>query len=150
MNSRYLARLALGAVVVISILLAAIHFLESVFDPSRPLISEYELGNYGWTMFLAFFSLGVGVLAMLISTWYSSTNRSGMLGRWWFLAIGVALFGAGIFYPYPEPNIASYIHGICGTIVIGPLPIAATLYSSGLADSHDWPASLGRSHGSYC
>jgi MFS family permease len=144
MNSRYLARLALGAVMVFLILLAALHFLEPEFDPSKHLISEYELGHYGWMMSLAFFSLGVGVLAMLLSTWYSSTTRSALIGRWWFLAIAVALFGAGIFYPYPTPNIASYIHGICGVIVIVTFPIAATLYSSGLAHSQDWTTSRGR------
>jgi hypothetical membrane protein len=144
MNSRYLARMALAAVVLFLILLAALHFLEPEFDPSKHLISEYELGRYGWMMALAFFSLGVGVLAMLLSTWYPSTTGSGLIGRWWFLAIGIALFGAGIFYPYTTPNIASYIHGICGVIVIATFPIAATLYSSGLAHSREWSASRGR------
>src|SRR5262245_5633962 len=75
---------------------------------------------------------------------HALVSRSALIGRWWFLAIGVALFGAGIFYPYPTPNIASYIHGICGVIVIVTSPIAATLYSSGLAHSQDWTASRGR------
>jgi hypothetical membrane protein len=136
--------MALAAVVLFLILLAALHFLEPEFDPSKHLISEYELGRYGWMMALAFFSLGVGVLAMLLSTWYPSTTGSGLIGRWWFLAIGIALFGAGIFYPYTTPNIASYIHGICGVIVIATFPIAATLYSSGLAHSREWSASRGR------
>ena len=69
MNPRYWARTALAAVVVFFILLAALHFIEPEFDPSKRLISEYELGRYGWVMSLAFFSLGVGVLATLLSTW---------------------------------------------------------------------------------
>jgi hypothetical membrane protein len=141
MNSRYLARMALAAVVLFLILLAALHFIEPEFDPSKRLISEYELGRYGWMMSLAFFSLGVGVLAMLLSTWYSSTTRSGLIGRWWFLVIGIALFGAGIFYPYPTPNLASYLHGICGIIIIATFPIVATLYSSGLTHGKDWTSS---------
>ena len=56
MNSRYLARMALAAVVLFLILLAALHFIEPEFDPSKCLISEYELGRYGWMMSLAFFS----------------------------------------------------------------------------------------------
>ena len=44
--------------------------------------------------------------------------RRGLIGRWWFLAISVAFFGAGIFYPYTPPNLGSYIHGVCGVIVI--------------------------------
>jgi Protein of unknown function (DUF998) len=99
-NSRYLARMALAAVALFLILLAGLHFIEPEFDPSRRLISEYELGRYGGVMSLAFFSLGLGVLAMLRSTWDSATTRRGLIGRWWFVAIGIALFGTGIFYPY--------------------------------------------------
>jgi hypothetical membrane protein len=144
LNSRYWARMALGAVVLFLILLAALHFMEPEFDPSKRLISEYELGRYGWVMSLAFFSLGVGVLAMLRSTWASATTRRGLIGRWWFVVMGIALFGAGIFYPYPTPNIASYLHGLCGAIVIATFPIAATLYSSSLAHSQAWTTSRGR------
>ena len=141
MNPRYWARTALAAVVVFFILLAALHFIEPEFDPSKRLISECELGRYGWVMSLAFFSLGVGVLATLLSTWDFSRIRRGLIGRWWFLAISVAFFGAGIFYPYTPPNLASYIHGVCGVIVIVTFPIAATLYSSALAHSQAWTVS---------
>jgi hypothetical protein len=141
MNPRYWARTALAAVVVFFILLAALHFIEPEFDPSKRLISEYELGRYGWVMSLAFFSLGVGVLATLLSTWDFLRIRRGLIGRWWFLAVSVAFFGAGIFYPYTPPNLTSYIHGVCGVIVIVTFPIAATLYSSALAHSQAWTAS---------
>ena len=119
------------------ILLAALHFIEPAFDASKRLISEYELRHYGWVMSLAFFSLGLGVLAMLCSTWNASTVRRALIGRWWFVVIAVALFGAGIFYPYTPPNLASAIHGLCGAIVIATFPIAATLYGSALARSKD-------------
>jgi hypothetical membrane protein len=141
MNPRYWARTALATVVVFFILLAALHFIEPEFDPSKRLISEYELGRYGWVMSLAFFSLGVGVLATLASTWNFTRIRRGLIGRSLFLAISIALFGAGIFYPYMPPNLASYIHGLCGVIVIVGFPIAATLYSSGLAYSQPWTGS---------
>src|SRR4029453_15635432 len=118
MNPRYWARTGLAAVVVFFILLAALHFIEPEFDPSKRLISEYELGRYGWVMSLAFFSLGVGVLATLLSTWDFSRVRRGLFGRLGFLAISVPFFGAGIFYPHTQPNLASYIHGVCGVIVI--------------------------------
>jgi Protein of unknown function (DUF998) len=130
--------------VLFFVLLAALHFIEPEFDPAKRLISEYELGRYGWVMSLAFFSLSVGALAMLLATWESSPTRRGVVGRWWFAAISAALFGAGIFYPYPIPNIASYIHGLCGAIVIATFPIAATLYSSGLARSQAWTSSRRR------
>src|SRR5262245_5370008 len=138
MNSRFWGRLALAALVLFGILLTALHFIEPELDPSRRLISEYQLGRYGWVMSVAFFSLGVGVFATLVSTWDSSTTRRSLIGRAWFLATGAALFGAGIFYPYTPPTLASYIHGSCGVIVIVTFPIAAALYSSGLTHSKAW------------
>jgi hypothetical membrane protein len=143
MNSRNCARMGLAAVASFLILLAALHFIEPAFDASKRLISEYELGRYGWVMSLAFFSLGVGVLAVLCSTWNASTVRRASIGRWWFVVIAAALFGAGIFYPYTPPNLASAIHGLCGAIVIATFPIAATLYGSALARSKDWMAARG-------
>jgi hypothetical protein len=144
MNSRYYARTALAAVMAFLLLLAALHLIEPEFDPSRRLISEYELGRYGWLMSLAFFALGVGVLAMLRSTWDSSAIRRSRIGRGWFLAISGAFFGGGIFYPYTPPNLSSYLHGVCGAIVIVTFPIAATFYGSGLVHSQVWTASRGR------
>jgi hypothetical protein len=133
--------MAVAATGLFLFLLAALHFMEPEFDPARHVISEYELGRYGWLMSLDFFSLGVGALAMVLATWESSPMRRGVIGRWWFVAISIALFGAGIFYPYPILNIASYIHGLCGAFVIATFPIAASLYSSALAHNSAWRAS---------
>jgi hypothetical protein len=141
---RYWACTALATVVVFLILLAALHFLEPEFDPSKRLISEYELGRYGWIMSLAFVSLGVGVLATVRSTEKASTGRRGRIGRCCFLTISIAFFGGGIFYPYMPPNFASYIHGLCGVIVIVTFPMAATLYGSGLAHNQAWTALRGQ------
>jgi len=85
MKSRNWARVSLSAVAFFFILLAALHFIEAEFAPARHLISEYELGRYGWIMSLAFFSLGVGLLAMLCSTWNVRVIRNGLIGRWWFV-----------------------------------------------------------------
>jgi hypothetical membrane protein len=133
MNARVWARICCLGVGLFVVLLAALHFLEPEYDPSRNLISEYELGRFGWMMSLAFFSLGVSVLAMLRSTWSSPASRRGSIGRWFFIVIGVAFFTAGVFYPYNPPTLASYIHGISGMIIIAGFPIAATLYRPDLA-----------------
>lgn len=142
--SHYCARIGLASAVLFLVLLTILHFIEPEFDPSRRMISEYELGHFGWLMSLAFFSLGVSVFAMLLSTWSLLATRSGLIGRWLFLVICIAFIGAGIFYPYTPPNIASYIHGICGLIVILTFPVAATLYNSGLTRNREWIASQGR------
>jgi hypothetical protein len=144
MNSRSWARAAVAAVAVFLILLSVLHVIEPELDPSTRLISEYELGRYGWLMSVAFFSLGAGVLATSLSTWDSLTIRSGLIGRWWLLMISAALFGAGCFYPYQPPTLASYIHGVCGVIVIVTFPIAASFYSLGLVHSAAWSGSPAR------
>jgi len=134
----YLPKISLIAVALFITLLAVLHIIEPEFEPSKHLISEYELGRFGWLMSLAFFSLGIGVLSMVLSTWIYTKTKGSLIGKWIFLAISVALFGAGFFYPYIIPNTASKIHTLCGVIVIFAFPIAATLYYKGLTYSQTW------------
>ena len=47
MNIYYWARTALATVALFLFLLATLHFIEPEFDPSKRLISEYELGRHG-------------------------------------------------------------------------------------------------------
>jgi hypothetical membrane protein len=136
-----IAKVGIVASILFLIILAALHFIEPEFDPSISLISVYELGKYGWMMSIAFFSLGVGVLSLVFSTWVSTKTKRSLIGNWLFLVIAAALFGAGIFYPYTTPNLASSIHTACGMIVIFTFPIAATLYSSGMNKCKEWKGS---------
>jgi len=136
--SSYFQNIALVAVGIFLTLLIVLHFIEPEFDPSKHLISEYELGHFGWLMSLAFFSLGIGVFTMVLSTLSYTKTKGSSIGRWFFLIITVSLFGAGIFYPYTIPNLASKIHTLCGVIVIFTFPIAATLIYKGLANNQLW------------
>jgi hypothetical protein len=42
------AKLSFAAAALFLILLAALHFIKPDFDPSWRMISEYEIGRYGW------------------------------------------------------------------------------------------------------
>ena len=117
------------------ILLVALHFIEPELEPSRHLISEYELCSWGWLMSAAFLSWSAGLLTMLLATWSSIKTTGGIIGRWWLMIICIAIFVAAIFYPYTVPNTASKIHSACGMLTIFTFPIAATLYYRGLANS---------------
>jgi hypothetical protein len=139
--SQYYPKVALIAAVMFLILLTALHFIEPELDPSKHMISEYELGPYGWLMSLAFFSLGISVLAIALSTGHYAITTGSIIGRWLFLIISVALFGVAIFYPYTQPSIASNLHTLCGLIVIFAFPAAAALYRKGLPHSEEWKAS---------
>ena len=142
---------AYTSIVFASVFLAILfllHFLNRELDPAWRMISEYEIGRFGWMMRLAFFSWGASVLAMLITIWPSLQPISGTISRWWFVLIVITLFGAGIFKTNPitdnTPNRVNTIHTICGAIVILTFPIAATLAVRSLLHYPLWSASQGQ------
>lgn len=128
-------------------ILFSLHFLEPEFDPAWRMISEYELGRFGWMMRLAFFCWGGSILALTITIWPSLQLASGTISRWWFILIALALFGAGIFKTDPITNLTNSwvnaLHRICGTIVIFTFPIAATIAISSLLHSPSWLGNQG-------
>jgi hypothetical protein len=60
------------------LLLIVLYFLEPEFNPPH-LISEYELGRFGWLMSLAFFCLGMGSLCLLGALWSDLQTKGGHL-----------------------------------------------------------------------
>jgi hypothetical protein len=130
---------------VFLVILFLLHLLKRELDPSWRMISEYEIGRFGWMMRLAFFSWGISVLALLISIWTSLQPIGGTISRWWFVLIAIALFGAGIFKTNPITentlNPVNTIHAICGAIVILTFPIAATLMVNSLLHNQLWSTS---------
>lgn len=122
-SSRYLTLACLAAFLV---LLAALHVLEPEFNPPH-LISEYELGRFGFLMSLAFFFLGMGSLFLAHALWPTLRTRAERVGGWWLVCIGVAYIGGGVFTPDPTSTVESLLHGICGLIVIFSSPIVFTL-----------------------
>jgi Protein of unknown function (DUF998) len=125
------ATLAIGLCVAFLTILSALHGLEPEFNPPH-LISEYQLGRFGWLMSLAFFCLGTASLALFAAARQAIYIRSGRLGTWGLLIIGVAYFCAGIFPPDPKWFLGSLLHGIGGLVVIFGSPMAFTLVSKGL------------------
>jgi hypothetical protein len=112
-------------------LLATLHFLEPEFDPTWRLISEYEIGKFGWVMRFAFFCWGGGFLLLTISLWETFETTGGKIGKWWLAIISIALCGAGIFAPQPITDevrgAIDKVHSVCGAIMIFTLPIASTI-----------------------
>lgn len=122
--------------------LVLLHFLKRELDPSWRMISEYEIGQFGWLMRAAFFAWGASLLTLLITIWADLPPIAGAISRWWFALIALALFGAGIFKTNPitdnTPNWVNLIHGLCGAIVILTFPITATLAAGGLLHNSAW------------
>ena len=128
-------------------ILFMLHFLKRELDPAWRMISEYEIGRFGWMMRLAFFCWGASVLALLITLWPTLLPISGTISRWWFVLIVIALFGAGVFKTDPitddTRSLVNTIHKLCGTIVILTFPIAATLAVRSLLHNPLWLAYQG-------
>lgn len=138
------ARLAVVFSAAFLVILFVLHFLEPEFDPSWRMISEYELGRYGWMMRLAFFCWGISVLSLLVALWPVLRTISGAIGRWWLLLIGGALFGAGIFVTNAitdaPTSTAHFLHTLCGAFVILTFPIASSLVVGNLVRKKEWAA----------
>jgi len=124
------------------VILTLLHFLKKELDSSWRMISEYGIGRFGWIMRIAFSCWGVRVIALLVTVWLSLQSVSGMISRWWFVIIAIALYRAGIFKTDPiietTSNIANTLHALCGAIVILTFPIAATLAVHGLLQYDLW------------
>jgi hypothetical protein len=108
------------------------------------MISEYEIGRYGWMMRLAFFCWGSSVLSLLVALWGSLRTIGGKIGYVWLVLIGIALFGAGIFVTNEitdtTTSTANSLHTLCGAFVIMTFPIASSLVVSSLARNEEWGA----------
>jgi hypothetical protein len=149
--------LTLGFASAFVLLLGALHLLEPEFNTQGHLISEYELGRYGWLMSLAFFCLAGASLSLWFAIRPDLLTTGGRVGSWWLLLIVVAYLGAGLFYPDEStgglglppnpadvergtiaPTLNATLHGISGIIVIGSSPIVFTLLSRSLAKNPKW------------
>ncbi len=141
-NSRLFGRIAAGLSVAFLGFLLLLHILEPEFDPSWRMISEYELGRYGWLMSLAFICWSGSVLALIVALRPSLQTTAGKVGFWWFLAIAVAQLGGGVFITDAITDTikttTGNLHTLCGVIVILTFPIAATLVAGSLARNREW------------
>jgi hypothetical protein len=126
---------ALVGAVAFSIFLIALHLLKPENDPSWRMISEYQIGRYGWLMRLAFFCWSLGVFGLAAALWQHASAIADVS----LAVIAASIFGAGIFVtePITTPNDlqsrASKFHTLFGvTTIIGtPLVVTAIDWSLG-------------------
>ena len=141
------SRAAMALAVAFLAILFSLHFIKPEFDPSWRLISEYEVGRFGWLMTLAFVCWGGSVLTLQQAIQTSMRTTSGRIGRWWLGLIGVAMIGAGVFRTTAsdDPNIttAAILHLAFAAIVVLTFPLAASLVAGTLARHPNWVAVRG-------
>jgi hypothetical protein len=130
--SQIAARLSLRLAFAFLALLASLHVLQPEFN-SGHLISEYQLGDFGFMMSLAFCLLGASALLLALALGPRLNKRGERTGWWGLILIGAALSIAGVFPPVRTPLIIGYLHGIAGLVAIFGSPIAFTLIARSLA-----------------
>lgn len=131
-----ITEIALAGTAAFSALLILLHFLKPENDPSWRMISEYQIGRYGWLMRLAFLCWSVGVFGLVVMLWQQIPAVTDTL----LAVIAASILGAGVFVtdPITTPNElqgrASKLHTLFGTITIIGTPFVATAVNWSLSD----------------
>ena len=132
MSTRTTSGTAIGLGIAFLCILSLLHVWEPDYNPPH-LISDYQLGHFGWLMSLAFFCLGGALIALFAAARQHSPTQSGRFWTWGLLVISAAYFVAGIFPPDRQKFLVGLLHGIGGLVVIFGSPIVFTFVSRGFA-----------------
>jgi Protein of unknown function (DUF998) len=129
------ARITFWAAALFLVLLAVLHILKPEYDPSWRMISEYEIGRFGWVMQLAFFSLAIANVSAIAAVWSQAKSIIGHIGLGLLLVAATGLIISGIFPTDPittDPEALSAsgkMHGLGGMLGIPVMPVAVALVS---------------------
>ena len=140
------ARLSLAAAATFLVLLAALHYLKPGLDPSWRMVSEYEIGRYGWVMVVAFLSLASSCVALIAAIKPQIRTTGGRIGLALLLISASGMTVAAIFTSDPitasrsELTTHGNLHGLGALLGIPSFPVAATLISLSLARDQGWSA----------
>jgi Protein of unknown function (DUF998) len=141
--SRTAALLSFAGAATFLVLLAALHFIKPELDPLWRVISEYSIGDYGWIMALAFLSLAVSCVGLIVAIRSQTRTIGGKIGRAFLLIAAAGLIIAAIFTTDPitasrdELTTHGTLHGLGAALGIG-FPIAAALIGWSLARNQAW------------
>ena len=105
-----------------------LHVIKPELNPTWRMISEYEIGKFGWLMRLAFWLWATCALSLLLIL---DRAGSSILINVWLCVLTAALIGAGIFRTDPiletTNSLTNRLHTICGSLVILTFPVIATI-----------------------
>jgi hypothetical protein len=140
------ARLSFAAAATFLVLLVALHYLKPGLDPSWRMVSEYEIGRYGWVMVVAFLSLASSCVALIAAIKPQIRTTGGRIGLALLLISASGMTVAAIFTSDPitasrsELTTHGNLHGLGALLGIPSFPVAATLISLSLARDQGWSA----------
>jgi hypothetical protein len=140
--SRGAARLAFTASALFVLCLAGLHVLKPDLDPSWHFISEYEIGDHGWVMRLAFFLLALSCASLGIAISSQIRTVGGYLGLGMLVLSAIGMTMAGIFVTEPvnASRVAQTAHGRLHELgaMLDSVPFAAVLINWSLARNQAW------------
>jgi formamidopyrimidine-DNA glycosylase len=112
-----------------------LHIIKPEYDPSWRMISEYEIGRFGWAMQLAFFSLSVASVGAIVAVWSDVKSIIGYIGLVFLLIAATGMIIGGIFPSDPittDPDALSAsgkMHILGATLGIPAMPFAVVFIS---------------------
>jgi hypothetical protein len=130
--ARNAALLSLVASAAFILCLGALHVLRPDLDPSWRFISEYEIGDYGWVMRLAFFALALSCASLGVALVSQVPTIAGYLGLALLVLSAIGMIVAAIF----APGGAGGLHEVGA--MLDSLPLAALLMSWSLSPNGAW------------
>ncbi len=147
-SSLLAARVSFAAAAAFVVLFAMLHVLKPELDPSWRMGSEYEIGDYGWVMRIAFFSMALSCVALVAALRSEIETPGGWIALGLLLVVAAALVVGGTFIADPvttEPEDMTregMLHSLGGAILIPGLPIAGLLVSRSLGRRQAWRAAI--------
>ncbi|HEV8297766.1 MAG TPA: DUF998 domain-containing protein [Acidimicrobiales bacterium] len=142
--SRVQARVSFYAAGLFVLVLTLLHAVKHDLSPTWHVISEYEIGDHGWLMSIAFLSWAVSCLALAASLRPHITTRGGTVGLVLLLvtAVGMVLAALGTSDPITatkdELTTHGKVHGFGALLGIPGLLLAATFISRSLSRNPAW------------
>lgn len=132
----FFAKLSSLCVMIFLVMLLVLHFIKSDVDPIRRMISEYEIGRFGWLMQLAFIYIAISCVSLGIAIWLITNRISAKIGSVMFViaAAGMIIAAANVTDPIDAIQTTSHgdLHAIGFLIGIPSLIIACAIISIAL------------------
>lgn len=146
--SQIAAYISIIATVMFLVLLTVVHVLKPEIDPSWRMISEYEIGRFGWLMQIAFFSLAVSSVSLFVAIRPHMRTMSGYIGLALLLVTVIGVTIGAIFPSDPITtsegawSTAGKMHNLGGLFSVLTFPFVAAFITWGLVRRNQaWVAS---------
>lgn len=132
------ARFSIVATTIFLLLLCILHILKPEIDPSWRVISEYEIGRFGWLMQIAFLFLAAASFSLFLALKFHLKSIIGRIGLTLLLitvlgvSMGAIFVSDPIVTPRDELTTAGYMHNAGGLFSVLMFPFVAAFITLSL------------------